>query len=36
MRSEMEVLVVEDCILFRNEQPPWQESTDWRDALELD
>jgi carbamoyltransferase len=36
MRTEMDVLVVEDCILFRNEQPPWQESTDWRDALELD
>jgi carbamoyltransferase len=36
MRTEMDVLVMEDCILFKEEQPPWKEKPDWRDALELD
>ncbi len=36
MRTEMDVLVMEDCILFKEEQPPWQESEEWRDELELD
>jgi carbamoyltransferase len=25
MRTEMDVLVIEGCILFKEEQPPWQE-----------
>ena len=36
MRTEMDVLVMEDCILFKEEQPAWEEKGDWRDELELD
>lgn len=36
MRTEMDVLVMEDSILYKNEQPPWQEKADWRNGLELD
>jgi carbamoyltransferase len=36
MRTEMDVLVMEDCILFKEEQPPWKEDEQWRDELELD
>ena len=36
MRTEMDVLVVEDFILFKEEQPPWKEKGDWQSELELD
>ena len=36
MRTEMDVLVMEDCILFKEEQPPWEEPEEWRSKLELD
>jgi carbamoyltransferase len=36
MRTEMDVLVIENCILFKEKQPPWKEREDWRDELELD
>jgi carbamoyltransferase len=36
MRTEMDILVMEDCILYKEEQPPWTEEEDWRDGLELD
>jgi len=36
MRTQMDVLVIENCMLFKNEQPPWQEKEDWRRELELD
>jgi carbamoyltransferase len=36
MRTEMDVLVTENCILFKEEQPPWVEGEEWRDRLELD
>jgi len=36
MRTEMDVLVMEDCILYKEEQPPWEEGETWRDELELD
>jgi carbamoyltransferase len=36
MRTEIDVLVIEDCILYKSEQPKWQESENWRDELELD
>jgi carbamoyltransferase len=36
MRTEMDVLVIEDCLLFKEEQPIWQEKEDWRSGLELD
>ncbi len=36
MRTGMDVLVMEDCILYKEEQPTWKEGEDWRDGLELD
>lgn len=36
MRTEMDVLVMENCVLFKEEQPPWEEKADWRNELELD
>jgi carbamoyltransferase len=36
MRTEMDVLIIEDSILFKEEQPVWVEKGDWRDELELD
>lgn len=36
MRTEIDVLVIEDCILYKSEQPKWQEGENWRDELELD
>ena len=36
MRTEMDVLVIENCILHKEDQPPWIEEGDWRSELELD
>ena len=36
MRTEMDVLVIEDFILFKVEQPLWKESKEWRNELILD
>lgn len=36
MRTDMDVLVMENALLFKNEQPPWEEREDWRDELILD
>ena len=36
MRTGIDVLVIEDCMLFKKEQPLWEESKDWRNELELD
>lgn len=36
MRTEMDVLIMENCILFKEEQPPWKEGIEWRDDLILD
>jgi carbamoyltransferase len=36
MRTEMDVLVIENFILLKEEQPPWREKGDWRSELELD
>jgi carbamoyltransferase len=36
MRTEMDVLVMENCMLFKKEQPEWTEGKEWRDELELD
>ncbi len=36
MRTEMDVLVIENFILFKEEQPPWKEGKEWRDELILD
>jgi carbamoyltransferase len=36
MRTEIDVLVIEDCILYKSEQPTWKEGETWRNELELD
>jgi carbamoyltransferase len=36
MRTEMDVLVLEDCILLKTEQPAFAEQGDWREVFELD
>jgi carbamoyltransferase len=36
MRTEMDVLVLEDCILKKEEQMPLSADTDWRTDFELD
>jgi len=36
MRTEMDSLVMEDFILFKDEQPPWREGREWRNDLILD
>lgn len=36
MRTEMDVLVIENCMLFKEEQPLWEEKGEWRNELELD
>lgn len=36
MRTEMDILVIEDFMLFKEEQPPWKEGKEWRDELILD
>ncbi len=36
MRTEMDVLVMEDVILYKEEQPTWKEDKAWRDELILD
>jgi carbamoyltransferase len=36
MRTEIDVLVIEDCMMYKKEQPLWKEKEDWRDELELD
>ena len=36
MRTEMDLLVLEDRLLWKREQPDWQEEDDWRKEHELD
>jgi len=36
MRTNMDVLVLENCILYKEEQPEWHETKDWREEYELD
>jgi len=36
MRTEMDVLVLGNTILLKEEQPPWLESREWRNELILD
>lgn len=36
MRTNMDVLVLEDCVLFKNEQPEFHETIDWREKYGLD
>lgn len=36
MRTDMDVLVLENCILYKERQPEFKEDRDWRDLYELD
>ena len=36
MRTEMDMLVLENCLLEKVEQKPWVEQTDWREEFALD
>jgi len=36
MRTEMDVLILENSLLFKEEQPEWKESKEWRNDLILD
>jgi carbamoyltransferase len=36
MRTEMDLLVMEDCLLWKNDQPAFKEARDWRTEYELD
>jgi carbamoyltransferase len=36
MRTEMDALVLEDCILEKTAQPAWVEERDWRAEFQLD
>ncbi len=36
MRTEMDVLVLENCILYKENQPEWKEGKEWRQDLVLD
>ncbi len=36
MRTEMDLLVLEDCLVWKHEQPPLAGDTDWRNEYELD
>jgi carbamoyltransferase len=36
MRTEMDALVMEDCVLLKEEQPPLRDDVDWRSQYGLD
>jgi carbamoyltransferase len=36
MRTEMDVLVVNNFLMLKEEQPKWQETKDWRQEFHLD
>ena len=36
MRTDMDVLVLENCVLYKEEQPEWQEKEDWKQLFALD
>ncbi|HEX8458774.1 MAG TPA: carbamoyltransferase [Pyrinomonadaceae bacterium] len=36
MRTEMDALVLETCVLLKEEQPPFKEATNWRESFQLD
>ena len=36
MRTEMDVLVIGNFILYKEEQPVFTEEKDWREEYELD
>ena len=36
MRTQMDYLIMEDCLLDKKDQPAWQEDEDWQQTYELD
>lgn len=36
MRTDMDVLILENCVLIKEEQPEYKEAIDWRNEYELD
>jgi len=36
MRTEMDVLVLENAILLKNEQPHWEDDGSWKEEFQLD
>jgi carbamoyltransferase len=36
MRTEMDLLVLENCVLEKSRQKPWVEGKDWRNEFVLD
>ncbi|MEK6559407.1 MAG: carbamoyltransferase [Planctomycetota bacterium] len=36
MRTEMDILVIQDFILFKDQQPTWKEGKEWKNDLILD
>ena len=36
MRTEMDVLVLENCVLYKEKQKPLAGDTDWKKEFELD
>ena len=36
MRTDMDVLVLENCVLLKTEQPAFDDGTDWKQEYELD
>jgi carbamoyltransferase len=36
MRTEMDVLVIDDFVLYKKEQPEYQDKGNWKDEFELD
>ncbi len=36
MRTEMDLLVLENCVLFKTDQKAWEEATDWKQEFALD
>lgn len=35
-RTEMDLLVLEDCLLWQEQQPPWTDQGDWQQEYDLD
>ena len=36
MRTGMDILVLDNLVLYKHEQPTWEESQDWRESFVLD
>ncbi len=36
MRTNIDILVIENCLLYKTEQPEWKDTEDWRARHELD